>query len=316
MKAEDIKRLYGVSPKLHKSIEYTLQQLDNTSVERYKKRKTIRRFIIAFAVIASVVAFSTVAYATNLFGLLTEPVGKYGLNMHVVKESTLDTTEKPKNVRLKLGYIPDGYEQIKDENGVTEPNKYSYGGKPISDRWGFSFLIYTDADSYNVTETYIIQLIMDMLKVFLRLMARNKITDFNKCNNIWDMQRRNDLAKQFYHELLTGNRTTYIYTIDNEFVGEISLVKEMNDADYTIPDRRIYVSLLIVKKEYRRQGIGRKLIDFIAEKAKSRGYAEISIGVDLDNYPALKLYIEAGFDQIIYIGEDEQGRYMKLLKKI
>ena len=157
MKAEDIKRLYGVSPKLHESIEHTLQQLDNTSVERYKKRKTIRRFIIAFAVIASVVAFSTVAYATNLFGLLTEPVGKYGLDMHVVKESTPDTTEKPKNVRLKLGYIPDGYEQIKDENGFTEPNKYSYGGKPISDRWGFSFLIYTDADSYNVTETYIVE---------------------------------------------------------------------------------------------------------------------------------------------------------------
>lgn len=157
MKAEDIKRLYGVSPELHESIEHTLQQLDNTSVERYKKRKTIRRLIIAFAVIASVVAFSTVAYATNLFGLLTEPVGKYGLDMHVVKESTPDTTEKPKNVRLKLGYIPDGYEQIKDENGFTEPNKYSYGGKPISDRWGFSFLIYTDADSYNVTETYIVE---------------------------------------------------------------------------------------------------------------------------------------------------------------
>ena len=153
MKAEDIKRLYGVSPKLHESIEHTLQQLDNTSVERYKKRKTIRRFIIAFAVIASVVAFSTVAYATNLFGLLTEPVGKYGLDMHVVKESTPDTTEKPKNVRLKLGYIPDGYEQIKDENGFTEPNKYSYGGKPISDRWGFSFLIYTDALMLE-TQTY------------------------------------------------------------------------------------------------------------------------------------------------------------------
>ena len=41
MKAEDIKRLYGVSPKLHESIEHTLQQLDNTSVERYKKRKTM-----------------------------------------------------------------------------------------------------------------------------------------------------------------------------------------------------------------------------------------------------------------------------------
>lgn len=130
------------------------------------------------------------------------------------------------------------------------------------------------------------------------------------------MQRQSELADKFYNELLTGNRTTYIYTIDNEFVGEISLVKEMNDSDYTIPNQRIYVSRLIVKYEYRRQGIGRKLIDFITEKAKSQDYTEMSIGVDLDNYPALKLYMESGFDKVIYIGEDAQGKYLKLLKKI
>ena len=142
------------------------------------------------------------------------------------------------------------------------------------------------------------------------------ITDYQKCSNIWDMQRQRELADKFYNELLTGNRTTYIYTIDNEFVGEISLVKEMNDSDYTIPNQRIYVSRLIVKYEYRRQGIGRKLIDFITEKAKSQDYTEMSIGVDLDNYPALKLYMESGFDKVIYIGEDAQGKYLKLLKKI
>ena len=130
------------------------------------------------------------------------------------------------------------------------------------------------------------------------------------------MQRQSELADKFYNELLTGNRTTYIYTIDNEFVGEISLDKEMNDSDYTIPNQRICVSRLIVKYEYRRQGIGRKLIDFITEKAKSQDYTEMSIGVDLDNYPALKLYMEAGFDKVIYIGEDAQGKYLKLLKKI
>lgn len=76
MKVEDIKRLYEVSPKLHESIEYTLHQLDSTSVERYRKRRSVRRFVIVFALIASLIAFSTVAYATNLFGLLTKPVGK------------------------------------------------------------------------------------------------------------------------------------------------------------------------------------------------------------------------------------------------
>ena len=53
------------------------------------------------------------------------------------------------------------------------------------------------------------------------------ITDYQKCNKIWDMKRHSELAEKFYHEILTGNRTTHIYTVDNEFVGEINLVKEM-----------------------------------------------------------------------------------------
>lgn len=74
--------------------------------------------------------------------------------MRVVEESVPDTTEKPKHVKLKLGYVPEGYKQIEDENGFVEPNKYGYGGKSTSDRWGVSFLIYS-ADQYSATETYI-----------------------------------------------------------------------------------------------------------------------------------------------------------------
>ena len=142
------------------------------------------------------------------------------------------------------------------------------------------------------------------------------ISDYSKCSNIWDMQRQSDLAYKFQSELISGNRITYIFTIDGEFIGEISLIKEMNDADYTIPGKRVFVSRLIVKYEYRRQGIGRKLIEFITGKAKEMGYSEMTVGVDLVNYPALRLYILSGFDKISYIGEDSQGKYLKLLKKI
>ncbi len=143
-----------------------------------------------------------------------------------------------------------------------------------------------------------------------------KIEDYSKCSNIWNMKKQSKLAEQFLDELKSSNRITYIYKDDNEFIGEISLVKEMNDSDYTIPNQRVYVSRLIVKKEYRRKGIGKKLVDFITDKAKELGYSELSIGVDLDNYPALKLYIDSGFDKVIFIGEDEQGKYVKLLKTV
>lgn len=140
--------------------------------------------------------------------------------------------------------------------------------------------------------------------------------EFEKCGNIWNMKRQEKLAKQFYGELISGNRITYVYNEDDEFIGEISLVFDTNDLDYTMDGRRIYVSHLIVKPEKRRKGIGKRLVEYATDKAKEMGYSEMSIGVDLDNYPALKLYADSGFVKILFIGEDQQGKYVKLLKKI
>ncbi len=143
-----------------------------------------------------------------------------------------------------------------------------------------------------------------------------QLEDFDKCNNLWNTKKQRKLAEKLLDELKNGNRITYICKDNNEFIGEISLVKDMKDSDYTIPNQRVYVSHLIVKSEYRRKGIGKILVDFITDKAKELGYREMSIGVDLDNFPALKLYTDCGFNKVVYIGEDEQGKYIKLLKTI
>lgn len=138
--------------------------------------------------------------------------------------------------------------------------------------------------------------------------------EFKKCGYIWDMDRQSELAEKFYRQLLQGARITYVCQLDRQFIGEISLVFDMDDVDYTIEKHRIYVSRLIVKQEYRHRGIGRKLLDHAAEAARNMGYSELSVGVDLDNYPALKLYVETGFREILFIGEDADGKYAKLLR--
>ena len=115
------------------------------------------------------------------------------------------------------------------------------------------------------------------------------------------MDSQKELAKQFFNELQNGNRSTYVYKADDLFIGEISLVFDTGDSDYTIKNQRVYVSRLIVKNEYRRNGIGRRLVEFVTALAKDMGYKELSIGVDLDNYAALKLYADLGFDKIIFI---------------
>ena len=140
--------------------------------------------------------------------------------------------------------------------------------------------------------------------------------DFKRCGNIWDMEKNAGLADRFYRELSDGNRVTYVYMEGDDFVGEVSIVFDMDDPDYTVEGRRVYMSRLIVKREWRRRGIGRKLVDFAVDRAGELGYNEITVGVDIDNYAALRLYVEAGFDSIVYVGEDEGGRFLKLLRRL
>ncbi|WP_025786192.1 GNAT family N-acetyltransferase [Sporosarcina sp. D27] len=140
--------------------------------------------------------------------------------------------------------------------------------------------------------------------------------DYNKCSNIWDMDQKPKMAKIFYDELVSGNRVTFIYLENNEFIGEGSLVFKNTDPDYTIPDRRIYLSRMIVKEEFRNRGIGGIILDFLIEYAQQLGFQEIALGVDTDNIHARHLYEKRGFTDVLFIGEDKYGKYVKLLKKL
>ena len=142
-----------------------------------------------------------------------------------------------------------------------------------------------------------------------------KAEEYSKCSNIWNMKSQ-PLAQKWYNEIVSGNRLVFVYKINGKFIGEGALVKQSDDPDYTIPDKRIYVSRMIVKKEYRNKGIGSEILTFLIEKAKSMGYSEITIGVDKDNVSALHLYNKFGFTEVLFEGEDEHGEYLKLMKII
>lgn len=139
--------------------------------------------------------------------------------------------------------------------------------------------------------------------------------DYSKCNHIWDMSKQKHTDK-WYHELVDGNRIIFVALLDGLFIADGALVLEKNDSDYTIPHRRVYLSRLNVKLEYRNQGIGGTMIDFLADYAKGLGFTEMSVGVDLDNDSAQHLYQKKGFSRTLFEGQDEQGKYKKLLKTL
>lgn len=142
-----------------------------------------------------------------------------------------------------------------------------------------------------------------------------KPEDYHKCSNIWNMKAQ-PLAEKWREEIESGNRLVFIYKINGEFIGEGALVLDTGDPDYTIKNHRVYVSRMIVKKEYRNRGIGSEILRFLIHKAKDMGYSEMTIGVDKDNVNALHMYRKFGFTEVIFDGADENGEYFKLMKKI
>ena len=136
--------------------------------------------------------------------------------------------------------------------------------------------------------------------------------EFHKCSNIWDMEKC-PFTYEFYQQIKTGNRISFVYKIDGEFIGQGDLVLEKDD--YTIPEKRVYLSRLIVKKDYRNKGIGSQITDFLIDRAKEMGYSEMSLGVDCDNENALHLYKKKGFE-IYTQDKDEYGEFYKMLKKL
>ncbi len=139
--------------------------------------------------------------------------------------------------------------------------------------------------------------------------------EYHKCSNIWNMKTQ-PLAGKWLEEIKNGNRLVYIYKINDEFIGEGALVLRTDDPDYTIPEKRVYVSRMIVRKEYRNRGIGSEILEFLIRKAKEMGFSEMTIGVDKDNVNALHLYRKFGFTEVLFDGADEQGEYLKLMKRI
>ncbi|MDR0915948.1 MAG: GNAT family N-acetyltransferase [Oscillospiraceae bacterium] len=140
--------------------------------------------------------------------------------------------------------------------------------------------------------------------------------DYRKCADIWDMDRHPAQAQKWYDEIVSGNRVVFVYTENGAFLGECALVFDTGDPDYTIAGQRIYLSRMIVAREHRNRGIGGILLDYALDQARISGFIEVSLGVDKVNAAAHRLYAKNGFDTVIFDGADEQGEYVKMLKRL
>ena len=139
------------------------------------------------------------------------------------------------------------------------------------------------------------------------------LEDYPKCNAIWNMQTC-PYTDMFIEQIKAGNRDVFILTVDGEYIATCDLVYD-NPEYGTISGKRLYLSRLIVRKEYRKRGYGKALSEYVLSLAKEKGYNEIALGVDCDNTAAVKLYKKLGFS-VYEECEDKDGRFYRMEKTL
>lgn len=65
------------------------------------------------------------------------------------------------------------------------------------------------------------------------------------------MDKNKEHKDKIYNELLNKKRKTFVYVKNGEYIAEVSLAFNKEDEDDTIPGKRIYLSRIIVKKDFR-----------------------------------------------------------------
>lgn len=134
-------------------------------------------------------------------------------------------------------------------------------------------------------------------------------SNYNLSNNIWNMESC-EFTKQFIQQVACGTREPYLMKCNNKYIASCDLVTDYGE--YTEKNVKIYLSRLIVKKEYRNKGIGQELLKYMINLCKEKGYQQITVGVDTDNKNALHIYKKYGFE-IYETATDEYGKYYKMI---
>jgi len=136
--------------------------------------------------------------------------------------------------------------------------------------------------------------------------------EYSNCSEIWNKQKFQYTENMNKEQIKTGNRDVFTLTVEDQYIAMCDLVYDKPEYE-TVPDKRLYLSRLVVKKNYRGEGYGKAILQYVLSIAKEKGYSEIMLGVDCDNTVALNLYKKLGFS-IYELDEDKDGKFYKMIK--
>ena len=138
--------------------------------------------------------------------------------------------------------------------------------------------------------------------------------EYSNCSEIWNRQKFQSTENIIKALIKAGKRDVFVLIVEDQYIAMCDL--EYDKPEYeTVPNKRLYLPRMVVKKNYRGEGYGKAILQYVLSISKKKGYSEIVLGVDCDNTVAFNLYKKLGFS-IYESAEDKDGKFYKMIKFI
>ncbi|MFX1401948.1 MAG: GNAT family N-acetyltransferase [Promethearchaeota archaeon] len=123
----------------------------------------------------------------------------------------------------------------------------------------------------------------ELIKVSQEVFENSQDIMYLDLNN----ELKNTVATEWFNKEKAMIKDSSIVLLENEkIIGFLILRSIKND---------VQISPFGLLPDYRKKGLGKKLLLYCLEKAKQKGYKYVNLDVALENVPAYKLYSKVGF---------------------
>lgn len=122
-----------------------------------------------------------------------------------------------------------------------------------------------------------------------------------------------EVLEEFIFDLPPGirkeNKEAYLIYFKSELVGFVDYV-------YNYPqEKNAIIGYLVIHKNYRSKGIGRKALDFVISNIKEKNVERLNL-VAVKNSLAHKFWLKQNFEQVSEFNDNIYGAQVNLIKKI
>ncbi|MFW9922250.1 MAG: GNAT family N-acetyltransferase [Candidatus Thorarchaeota archaeon] len=119
---------------------------------------------------------------------------------------------------------------------------------------------------------------------------------FRNSEDKWLLDKSDKELKQYFDDTIINSRFQLISDVsiailDQDKIIAFSVIRESHG------EANGHIWIMGVHPEYRKQGLGKYLINYSKQLLPVKGYKTLSLNVDLSNIPAVRLYESQGFNK-------------------